>query len=138
MKYLKNRNKFQFSFKSVSLLFAQFRVPTFTIWLKQQQFALIVIILDLYSRDLQITIIPFKCNVSSHKFDRIFSELPSPALSCLLYSRVSNLMNALQGECLCFRKIFINVSKLLFIYLVEVCPCRIVVARLLVYPLFLY
>ena len=41
----KIKNKFVFSFKSISLLFAQFRVPSLMIWLKQQQFALIVIIL---------------------------------------------------------------------------------------------
>ena len=49
-------------------------------------------------------------------------------------------MNALEGECLCLREIFINVNKLftllLFVYFVYVCPCRIVVACLRLYPVF--
>ena len=65
------------------------------------------------SIDLQTTIILFTCNVSSHKTDWILAELPLPALSCLLYLRVSSLMNAVQEECLCLREISINVNKLL-------------------------
>ena len=123
-------------------MFAQF-----TIWLKQQQFALIVII-------LQTTIILFTCNVSSHKTDRIQSELPLPALSCLLYCRLNSTINAFEEECLCLHEISINVnmllSLLLFVYFVYICPCSVVlpvylfipflsctfVACLLLYPLF--
>ena len=88
--------------------------------------------IDLYNRDLQTTILLFTRNVSSHKSDCIFSELSSPALSCLIY--------ALEGKCLCLREISINVNKLftllLFAYFVYVCPCNVVVACLLVYFLF--
>ena len=106
--------------------FAQFRVPSLTISLKQQQFALIVIIIytssayinnnsaiGLYNRDLQTAIILFTRNVSSHKTDRILYALPLLAPSCLLYRRVNSMMNALEGECLCFSEISKNVTNLL-------------------------
>ena len=54
-----------------------------------------------------------------------------------VYHKVSNLMNALEGECVCLREISINVKKLftllLFMQFVYVCSCRVVVAYLLVY-----
>ena len=46
------------------------------------------------------------------------------------------LMNAHAWECL--REISINVSKLFIMYFVYVRPCRVAVACLFVYPLFLY
>ena len=82
----KMKIKFVFSFKSISLLFTQLCVPPLTNYLKQQQFASIVITLynsfaynnscspDLYSRDLRTTIILFSRNGSSHKTDWILSE----------------------------------------------------------------
>ena len=83
---------------------------------------------DLYERDLQTIIILFTRNVSSHKTDWIFSELPLLALSCLLYRRVNNLMNALEGECLCLCLISINVNKqfiVIFVFCLR-CHCSIV------------
>ena len=44
--------------------------------------------IDLYSRDLQTTIIHFIRKVSSHKTDWILTELLLPALFCLLYCKV--------------------------------------------------
>ena len=95
---------------------------------------------DFYNRDLQTTIILFTRNVSSHKIDWILSESPLLALSCLLYRMVSRLVNALGGEYLCLRKISINVNKLFIVIFVFylLCPCSVVVACLLVYPIFLY
>ena len=49
--------------------------------------------------------------MSSYKIDWILFELPLLALSCLLYNMVSNTMNT-QGECICLRKVSINVNKL--------------------------
>ena len=98
-------------------MFIQFRVSPLTIWLKQQQFALIVIILYtsfaytitilnncyfynnfylytncyLYNRDLQTITVLVTSNVSSHKTDWILSELALLAMSCLLYRRVNCL-----------------------------------------------
>ena len=133
MYYVCIPNKFVFSFKSISLLFTQFRVPPFTIRLKQQQFTLIVIILytsfaynnnfsiHLYNRDLQTLIILFTCNMSSHKTDWILSELPLFALlSCLLYGMVSSLMNAFEREYLCLFDISVNVNQLLALLLLPV------------------
>ena len=76
--------------------------------------------------------------MSSHKTDRILTESLLLGLSCLLYriTRVTSLMYALVLECLC--EISINVNKLFIVYFVYVRPCRIVVACLFVYPLFLY
>ena len=90
------------------------------------------------STDLQTTIILFTRNVSSDKTDWILYELPMLALSCLLYRMVSSLMNALEGECLCLCEISINVNKLFIVICVFClrCPCSVVVACLLVYPLF--
>ena len=127
-------------------MLSQFRVPPFTIWLKQQQFAFTLsLVLDnncsteLCNRDLQTTTILFKRNVSSHKLDWIVFELSLLALSCLLYRRVSSLMNALEGECLCLGEISIHVNKLFMVIFVVYLryPLRYsVVACLLVYHLF--
>ena len=76
--------------------------------------------IDLYNRDLQATIILFTRNMSSHKTDWILFELPLLALSCLLYRRVSSLIKAPEGECLCLRKISINVNKLFTVLLLPV------------------
>ena len=72
---------------------------------------------------------------SSNKPDWILSEFPLLALSCLLYRRVSSLMNTLF-----VREISININKL-FIVIFVLCldyPCSVIVACLLVCPLFLY
>ena len=58
--------------------------------------------LDLSNRNLQTTIIR---NVYLCKADWILSELPLSALSCLLYHRVSSLMNVWRMS-LPFRKLF--------------------------------
>ena len=130
-------------------------MPPFTIQPKQQQFALIVITLytsfaynncsiELYNRNLQTTIILFIRNMSSHKTDWILSKFPLLAWACFLYHMVRRIMNALEGEYLCLRKISINkhvaysvVLACLFVY-----PyffiLRFVVACLLLNPLFLY
>ena len=56
-------------------------------------------------------------NYSLHT-QRVFTQdwlnsfwIPLSALSCLLYRRVSCLINALEGECLCLLEISINVNK---------------------------
>ena len=134
-------------------MFAQFHVPPLAIWLIQQQFALIVILLlhslhinncsiELYNSDLQTTIILFTRNVSSHKTDWILDELQLLALFCLLYCRVSSLINALEEECLCLREISINVNKMfivIFVFILLFVPffyTDVVVACLLLYPFF--
>ena len=71
--------------------------------------------IDLLYENLQITIILFTLNVSSYKTNWILSDLPLLAPSCLLYLRVSSLMNALEEECLCLHQISINVNKLFII-----------------------
>ena len=100
-----------------------------------------ICLIDTYNRDLQTTIILFTNNVSSHKTDWFFFELPLPALSCLLYYRLSNLKNALEGKCLYLLKVPINVNKsftlLLLVFFVYICTCKVVVARLLIYLLML-
>ena len=75
-----------FSFKSISLLFTQFRVSPLTIWLHQQQFASIVIILytssaftnyclvDLYNTDPWTRIVLFTHNVSTQDWLNSFSN----------------------------------------------------------------
>ena len=73
---------------------------------------------DLYNKDP--TIILFTRNVSSHKTDWILSESPLPTLSCLLYRMTSNLVDALEREYLCLRKISINVHKWLSVLLLPV------------------
>ena len=73
-----------FSFKSILylLFIAQFRVPPITIWLKQQQFALIINLLSHFRRNILIrrslnhNYSLHTRNVSSHKTDWILSELP--------------------------------------------------------------
>ena len=45
----------------------------------------------------------------------IHLELPLPELSCLLYRRVSSLINAREEECRCLREISINVNKLVIV-----------------------
>ena len=110
-------------------------MPPLTNSLKRQLFASIVVILytsyaynkncsiDLYNRDVQTTITLFTRNMSSHKTERILSELPLLALSYFLYRVVSCLMNKLEEECFCLREISKNLNKLLLVF---------------VYPLFLY
>ena len=99
-------------------MFPQFRVSPFTTWLKQQQFAVIVILLS-------------HTSASSRKADWILSEWPLPALSCLLFSRVSSLMNALEGKWFCLREIFINVNKFFTLLLLCVYIAYVVLAVLL-------
>ena len=91
-------------------MFAQFRASHLTIWLKQQQFASIVIILYT-SFEYTISIILFTRNVSSHKADWILSKLAFLAVSWFLYRTLSSLMNTLELECLCLCEICINVNK---------------------------
>ena len=55
---------------------------------------------DLYNRDLQTTIILFTRHVPSHTTNWIISESALSALLCLLYCRLSSIMNALGAECL--------------------------------------
>ena len=78
--------------------------------------------------------------MSSHNTDWILFEFPMLALSCLLSCRVSSLMNALEGKCLCVREISTSVNKLftllMFVDFVYVCICRAFVKCLLVYSLF--
>ena len=57
---------------------------------------------------------------ASSTTDRILTESPLLAPSCFLYRMLSNLMNALDGECFCFLKISINVNKLLALLLFHV------------------
>ena len=136
-------------------MFAQFRVPPLTISLKQQQFTSIVIILytfftynnncslEFYSRDLRTKkkIILFSHNVSSHKTDRILSQLRvvfthdwlnsnwttrvvlthdwlCAALCCLLYPMISSLMNAHVGECFFLPSRILYKCKLIAAYCV--------------------
>ena len=75
--------------------------------------------IDLYNRDLQTTIFLFTRNVSSHKTDWILCESPLLVLSCRLYSMVSSLMSALQGECLCLSEIFINIGFAKYLFILE-------------------
>ena len=63
------------------------------------------------NRVLQTVIILFTHNVSSHKIDRIFSELP-----IILQGKQFN-EHLLEGECLYLREISINVNKLLAVLL---------------------
>ena len=58
--------------------------------------------------------------MSSHKTDWILSELPLLALFCLLYCKLSSVVNVLEGECLSLCEISINVSKLLAVLLLPV------------------
>ena len=58
--------------------------------------------------------------MSLHKTDRILSELPLPALPCLLYRMVSSLMNAFEGEYLCLCEISLNVNKFIAVLLLAV------------------
>ena len=48
------------------------------------------------------------------------TEFQLPALSYLLYRRVSSLMNPFEGECLSLREISINVNKLLPVLLLPI------------------
>ena len=78
--------------------------------------------------------------MSSHETDCILSEMQLLAVSWLfLYRRISSLMNALEGECLCLCEMSINVYRffmlLLFEYFVYVCLGSVIVACLLVYSL---
>ena len=94
--------------------------------------------IDLCNRNLQTTIILFTRKVSSHKIDWILAESPFLALSYIWHRIISNLINAREIECLWLREISINVNKL-FTVVCGFClcpPCSIVVACLLVYPLF--
>ena len=87
------------------------------------------------NEDLQSTIILFTINVSSHKTDWSVSASPLLALSYHLYRKVSRLMAAVKGECLCQRQISINVNKLfidIFVFCLH-CPCNVVMACLPVY-----
>ena len=90
--------------------------------------------IHLYNRDHQTTIILFIRNVSSHKTDWIVSELPLPALSCLLYRMVNSLMNALKVEWICLYEISLNVNKLFIVVFVFL---YVVVAYLLLNPFFI-
>ena len=136
-----------FSFKSISLLFEQFRVSPFTILIKQQQFAIIVIILytflrihnknysiDLYNRDLQTQLCSSHATCLHTRLNEFFLNCQATALSYFLYCRINSLMNALERECLSFREISINVNNLfpllLFEYILYICPCSVVDACL--------
>ena len=63
-------------------MFVQFHVSPFTIWraliliLRSQlsAYAIIMVPIELYNRDLQTAIILFICNLSSHKTDWILSD----------------------------------------------------------------
>ena len=89
----------------------------------------------------------FTLNVASNNTDWILSESPFHALCCLLYGRISSLMNALEGECFCLREIFTNVNKLfiytcvfcvcMYVYFCVRCPYSVIFACLLVYVLIL-
>ena len=96
--------------------------------------------IDLYNRDLKTTIILFTRNLSSDKTDWILSELPLPDLPCILYRRVSSLINAFEAKCLCFREVSIDVNKLFIVVCVFClrCSCSIVVTRQVAYSLFSY
>ena len=83
-------------------------------WLKQEQFALIVIPLS-HSSAYTITIVRyifkpqlfFSHAVHLHtKLTELFLNSPLPALSYLLYRNVSSLMYVLEGECLPSRSLF--------------------------------
>ena len=75
---------------------------------------------DLYKSDLQNTITLFTRNVSSQKTNWIPSESTLPVLSCLLYCRLSSLMNTFGGFCLFLCEIFINANKLLAVLVLPV------------------
>ena len=99
----------------------------FTIWLKQQQFILIVIPLSHYSAYTQFSV-RFLIRTSPQLFSshatcfhtRLYSLwILLPVLSWYLYRRVSSLMNTLEGECLCLCENSINVSKLFMFVLAE-------------------
>ena len=119
-----------FSFKSIKLLFAQFRVPSLTIWLKQQHFLLIVIIVYTFfaypiaiNQYIFITGI-FKPQLFSSHTMCLYTRLtefflnPRWLLSCILYGMVNSLINAF--ECLWFRETSIYVNKLLAVLLLPV------------------
>ena len=95
--------------------------------------------IDLWNENLQTTIILFARNVSSHKTDWILSASPLLDLSCLLYRRVSSLINALKREYLCPCEISINVNKLFtVIFVLRLrCPYSAVVACLFLNPFFI-
>ena len=69
------------------------------------------------------------------------TETLNPALSRLLYSMISSLMNALVGECFWLREIFINVNKLLALMLFHIrflyCTLLLVVYFLIPFLFFL-
>ena len=123
-------------------MFAQFRVPPFTIWLSQQQFALIVIIL--YSSSTYTITIVHKIFITE-----IFKLQLFTAHATCLHTRLTeffpnclnSLMSAFEGKCLCLHEISINVNLLftllLFVYFVYIYPCSIVFPVYLFIP-FLY
>ena len=68
---------------------------------------------------------------SSRTTDRILTESPLPALSCLLYPKGQQ-----SDECTCLGEISINVNKVFIVHFVYVRPCRVVVACLFFHQLF--
>ena len=135
-----------------SLLFTQIRVKTFNIWLRQQQLILIVILLS-HSFAYTIIIVQlifitdiFKPQLFSSHATCLHTRLTEffvngRCLLCLAFYIASSQMNALEAECLCLCEISINLNimftLLLFVYFAYVCPCRVVVACLLLYTLFI-
>ena len=127
-------------------MFAQFRVPPFTIWIKQQQFVLVVSFLSLSSAYSITNFQPifntkiFKPPLFCSHAICLHTSLTKFFLSCTFYRRISSVMNAVDGQWLYFREFSINVNKLftvlLLVYFAYVCPCTIVIACLLLYPLF--
>ena len=82
--------------------------------------------LDLYSGDLQTTMVLFIRNVSSHKTDWITTT----RLLCLafLLSYSNSLMNVLKVECL-FSHLLVNsiATSLFFVYCVHIVCCCVLV-----------
>ena len=97
-----------FSFKSILIFFAQFRVPLITIWLKQQRFALIVIFLShSFAYTINNTEI-FKPQLFSSHATCLHTRLTEFLLNqrYLLCRSISILMNALEGEYLCRQVVY--------------------------------
>ena len=99
-------------------------------------------LLDLYKRDLQTTIIPFTCNVSSYKSDWIVFEI---AIACsilpFIWQGKQSDECTWRGMSIPSRKLYkckqvVYVIVVCVFYLRYSCNVVVVVACLLVYPLF--
>ena len=115
-----------------------FCVPLFITWCKQQQVLCFLFCFTLICvNNNNCMFNNFKPQLFSLRSTCLHTRLtellltPLPALpSCLLYCRVNNLMNVLEEEWFCLLEISTNINMfftlLLFVCLVNVCPCFLV------------